>query len=82
MLGVLTGACIGLFFNSSTGLAQATGIGGAAVTLSASAIAFLAGYAVEAVFTALDAVVGHIFRGKDESRDAPDGPQHLVERHF
>jgi len=82
MLGVLTGACIGLFFNSSTGLAQATGIGGAAVTLSASAIAFLAGYAVEAVFTALDAVVGHIFTSKDESRDVADGPQHLAERHF
>jgi hypothetical protein len=80
MLGVLTGACIGLFFNSSTGPAQATGIGGAAVTLSASAIAFLAGYGVEAVFTALDTVVSHIFRGREESRDAADGSQHVVER--
>jgi hypothetical protein len=81
MLGVLTGACIGLFFNSSTGSAQATGIGGAAVTLSASAIAFLAGYAVEAVFTALDTVVSHIFRAREESRDAADNSQPLIERH-
>lgn len=81
MLGVLTGACIGLFFNSSTGPAQATGVGGAAVTLSASAIAFLAGYGVEAVFTTLDAVVSHIFRAREESRDAADSSQPLVERH-
>jgi hypothetical protein len=61
MLGVMTGACIGLFFNSSAGAAQATGLGGAAVTLSASAIAFLAGYGVEPVFRTLDALISHFF---------------------
>ena len=76
MLGVMTGACIGLFFNSSAGPAQATGLGGAAVTLSASAIAFLAGYGVEAVFKTLDTLLGHIFRLGDVS----DAPQHVVDR--
>ena len=80
MLGVMTGACIGLFFNSSAGAAQATGLGGAAVTLSASAIAFLAGYGVELVFRTLDALLGHIFRLGEGPRDASDGPQHVVDR--
>jgi hypothetical protein len=74
MLGVLTGACIGLFFNSSAGPAQMTGLGGAAVTLSASAIAFLAGYGVEAVFRMLDALINHVFRLSDGQRNAADEP--------
>jgi hypothetical protein len=77
MLGVLTGACVGLFFNSSAGPAQATGLGGAAVTLSASAIAFLAGYGVEPVFRTLDSLIGHFFR-LGGSKDGDDGP--AVER--
>jgi hypothetical protein len=79
MLGILTGACIGLFFNSSAGPAQATGLGGAAVTLSASAIAFLAGYGVEPVFRILDAFIGHFFR-LGEPRGADDGLSHGIER--
>jgi hypothetical protein len=80
MLGVMTGACIGLFFNSSAGAAQATGLGGAAVTLSASAIAYLAGYGVEAVFRTLDSLIRHIFRLGERSRDINDGPQHATDR--
>ncbi len=61
MLGIVTGACIGLFVNSSTGAATLTGLGGAAITLSASGIAFLAGYGVEGVFKMLDALINHVF---------------------
>ncbi len=46
MLGVLIGGCVGLIF-SGTSTAQSTGILGAAATLKAAAIAFLAGYGVE-----------------------------------
>jgi hypothetical protein len=77
MLGIMTGACIGLFFNSSAGPAQATGLGGAAVTLSASAVAFLAGYGVEAVFRTLDGLINHLFGLGKEPRAASDDP-HLV----
>jgi ABC-type uncharacterized transport system permease subunit len=62
LLGGLTGACIGLFFNSAAGTAQVTGIAGTAVNLSASAVAFLAGYSVEGVFQALDAFIRHVFK--------------------
>jgi hypothetical protein len=61
-LGMMTGACIGLFVNSSTGAATLTGIGGAAVTLTASSIAFLAGYGVEVVFKMLDGLMNLIFK--------------------
>ncbi len=81
MLGILTGACIGLFFNSSAGPAQVTGLGGAAVTLSASAIAFLAGYGVEAVFRTLDTLLTHIFRLGEESKSTVEHPQYVAGGH-
>jgi hypothetical protein len=62
LLGALTGACIGLFINNPLGTAQATGITATAVTLSASAISFLAGYGVEGVFNAFDSAINHIFK--------------------
>jgi hypothetical protein len=68
VLGVVTGACIGLFVNNSTGAATLSGLGGAAVTLSASGVAFLAGYGVEAVFKMLDGLIDHIFRLRDADR--------------
>jgi hypothetical protein len=60
-LGVMIGGCIGLVYSSSDA-AQAKGILGAAATLSTGAIAFLAGYGVEGVFKALDALVTQVFR--------------------
>jgi hypothetical protein len=69
VLGTVTGACIGLFVNSSAGAATVSGLGGAAVTLSASGIAFLAGYGVEGVFKLLDSVVNHVFRINDQRRE-------------
>jgi hypothetical protein len=62
LLGALTGACIGLFINNPLGTAQATGVTATAVTLSASAISFLAGYGVEGVFNAFDSAINHIFK--------------------
>ena len=61
LLGVVIGGCIGLVFSGSS-VSQTTGILGAATTLSAAALAFLAGYGVEAVFKTLDALITHVFR--------------------
>ncbi len=72
VLGTMTGACIGLFVNNSAAPSQTTGLGGAAVTLSASAIAFLAGYGVEAVFKTLDALLNHVFRLNQAEKDAAE----------
>lgn len=66
MLGIVTGACIGLFVNAPTSTATLTGFGGAVVTLSASGVAFLAGYGVEGVFKMLDAFINHVFRSNEE----------------
>jgi hypothetical protein len=69
VLGTVTGACIGLFVNSSTGAATLTGVGGAAVTLSASGVAFLAGYGVEGVFKMLDTLINKVFTNSDGQKD-------------
>ena len=64
-LGVLTGACIGLFLSGSASAAEGA-LG--TVALSTSALAFLAGYGVEGVFKALHGLTGSVFR-------VGDGPQ-------
>jgi hypothetical protein len=69
LLGVLIGASIGLVYSGSAA-AQTSGILGAAVTLSTSAIAFLAGYGVEAVFKALDMLVTQVFHVNGTDRQA------------
>lgn len=61
LLGVVIGGCIGLVYTGSSA-AQTTGVLGAAVTLSTSAIAFLAGYGVEGVFKMLDSLITQVFR--------------------
>jgi hypothetical protein len=60
-LGAVVGACIGLFIagpdaNGGTDLALL-----GPVALSSSAISFVAGFGVEAVFNALEALIGRIF---------------------
>ncbi|MBV8867906.1 MAG: hypothetical protein JOY65_00595, partial [Acetobacteraceae bacterium] len=66
VLGMIAGSCVGLFFSpSGTGLQGGAAIG----TLSLSAIAFLAGYAVDGLFGMLDEIVHRIFRLEQE------GPQ-------
>ena len=65
-LGAVIGACIGLFVTPSTGT---TGAAAAATTLgligspplSASALCFIAGFGVEQVFLALEALMGRVF---------------------
>ncbi|MBN9509137.1 MAG: hypothetical protein J0I21_08475 [Alphaproteobacteria bacterium] len=62
VLGLVTGTCIGLFFSA----AGRTVPGNAAsvvtsLTLSASGLAFLAGFGVEGVFGMLDALVRKVF---------------------
>lgn len=61
LLGLVIGGCIGLFYSGSP-VSQTTGLLGVATTLSAAALAFLAGYGVEATFKTLDALIAHIFR--------------------
>jgi hypothetical protein len=61
LLGVVIGGCIGLVFSGSSA-SQTTGILGAVTTLSAAALAFLAGYGVDATFETLDALIAHVFR--------------------
>jgi hypothetical protein len=70
-LGVVIGGCIGLIYSGSSA-AQTTGLLGAAATLSTAAIAFLAGYGVEGVFNALDALITQVFRVS--SADKPQQP--------
>jgi hypothetical protein len=70
MLGTTAGAIIGLFFSpSGTTLEGSTGLG----TLSLSAVAFLAGYAVEGLFTMLDQIIHIIFKTNPSS--VPAGKQ-------
>ncbi|HYJ52496.1 MAG TPA: hypothetical protein VEW04_04930 [Allosphingosinicella sp.] len=57
-LGAVIGACIGLFVSAPGGDGESI-LG--PVTLSASAISFVAGFGVEAVFQAIEALITRIF---------------------
>ncbi len=65
-LGLVVGACVGLFFSSYTPI-QATAteaVGSAligALTLTASGVAFLAGFGVETVFSLLQSLIARVF---------------------
>lgn len=64
VLGVMAGASIGLFFApSGTSVQGSPGIG----TLSLSAIAFLAGYAVDGLFALLDEIINRVFHMAPDS---------------
>lgn len=58
-LGMVAGICVGLFLSPDGVSKSSSGIGG--FTLSASGIAFLAGYGAEAFFRTLDALVERVF---------------------
>jgi hypothetical protein len=68
-LGAVVGACIGLFIVGD----DTTLIG--PVTLSGSAISFVAGFGVEAVFQALEALISRIFNltPNGAAREVPPG---------
>jgi hypothetical protein len=59
-LGAVVGACIGLFIAAPGSDNAAEGLLGP-IALSASAISFVAGFGVEAVFQALEALIARIF---------------------
>ncbi len=61
-LGAVTGACIGIFVAqpSTEGASEVAGVLGPA-GLSASAISFLAGFGVDAVFGTLEAIITRVF---------------------
>jgi len=65
VLGLVTGAAIGLFFSAytpppPTAAGTSTSLIGS-LALSASAVAFLAGFGVEGVFSMLESLVGRVF---------------------
>jgi len=62
-LGAITGACIGLFVSPSTGGSSEGILGNLALT--ASALAFVAGFGVEGAFLALESLVRRIFNLSD-----------------
>ena len=70
-LGAVVGACIGLFVADPGADATGDSLLGP-VTLSASAISFVAGFGVESVFQALEALITRIFN----ISPAPSGSDH------
>jgi len=59
-LGAVIGACIGLFFISSSG-SQGTAGPIIPVTLAPSALSFIAGFGVEGVFVMLESLIKRVF---------------------
>jgi hypothetical protein len=69
VLGLVTGSCIGLFYSASVPPdTSPTASVAAALSLSASGIAFLAGYGVEAVFNMLEGLVSRVFVAQQSHR--------------
>ena len=65
-LGLVVGACVGLFFSATVPqpLSQAAPSASALIsslTLTASGVAFLAGFGVETVFSLLEALIARVF---------------------
>ena len=66
VLGLVVGACVGLFFSAygpmpNPALTTSTAALVSSLTLTASGIAFLAGFGVETVFTMMQATINRIF---------------------
>lgn len=67
VLGMVLGACVGLFFSGTNPAAVPAGAGLVdSITLSASGLAFIAGFGVEGVFGLLDSLVRRIFSGDQD----------------
>ena len=65
-LGAVIGACIGLFVSPTTGTAGQTGPAlTTAVTLTPSALSFIAGFGVEGIFVALETIIKRVFNIPD-----------------
>jgi hypothetical protein len=61
VLGIITGACIGLFLSPSQIGTSGAALSGRSVALSASALSFLAGFGVEGVFKMLESILIRVF---------------------
>jgi len=61
VLGIITGACIGLFLTPSGVGSSTVPLSGGGVALSASALSFLAGFGVEGVFKMLQNILVTVF---------------------
>lgn len=70
VLGMVLGACVGLFFSTANPSASGAAPSGAAmaesITLSASGLAFIAGFGVEGVFGMLDSLVRRVFSANQD----------------
>src|SRR3954447_6594348 len=64
-LGAVIGACIGLFISPSGSSAQTGPALTTAVTLTPSALSFIAGFGVEGVFVALESFIKRVFNIPD-----------------
>jgi hypothetical protein len=60
VLGIIMGACIGLFLSPSQ-IGTGAALSGRSVALSASALSFLAGFGVEGVFKMLESILITVF---------------------
>jgi hypothetical protein len=67
-LGAIAGLAVGLFFTPTSVAAQVSS-GAGVLTLSASGIAFMAGYGADGFFRMMDATIARVF-----SLDRPDKP--------
>jgi len=87
VLGIIVGACIGLFMSpSGPDAGTAAGSGGAVTTgssvaLSASALSFLAGFGVESVFKRLQSMLQAMF-GSQPAPTPAAPPAHVVQTHI
>ena len=67
LLGIITGACIGLFLTPSETSISGAPLSGGSVALSASALSFLAGFGVEGVFKMLENTLITVFGGQRDT---------------
>jgi len=65
-LGAVIGACIGLFITPSGVGSQGAGGLTSSVTLTPSALSFIAGFGVEGVFVALEGFIKRVFDIPDQ----------------
>ena len=74
VLGMVAGAAIGLFYAPTDAAGSIAGAAEAGVTLSASGLAFLAGYGVDSVFAAFDRMLRRFTVDQAGASPAPLAP--------
>ncbi|MBV9586881.1 MAG: hypothetical protein JO213_18560, partial [Alphaproteobacteria bacterium] len=70
--GLVAGIAVGLFLSPTSVPIQGSGIGvGGQLTLTASGLGFLAGYASQSFFTYLDTIIGTVFPAGAQNAATP-----------